>query len=197
MATTFFFNDFPLFLTSCKQQLDAFSDLATFKGHKYLRKIFTPVVHTVNRKTWCRAHVWSIKAGKISKNRNKQTSDQEHEKNCTVAERKEIRAVCVLTPRLFSHSTLSSRLGRYKGSYYFLFCLWEFIFSSHESKRCWTVHRDKRINYYSVGIRAKQSGTVKNVEHSKNDYHERSKQLPKDWHSGDFDAKWQEKELHK
>ena len=50
---------------------------------------------------------------------------------------------------------------------------------------------------YSVGIRAKQSGTVKNVGHSKNDCHERSKQVPKDWHSGDFDAKWQEKELHK
>ena len=24
-----------------------------------------------------------------------------------------------------------------------------------------------------------------------------SKTIPKDWHSGDFDAKWQEKELHK
>ena len=48
--------------------------------------------------------VWSIKAGKISKNRNKQTSVQEHKKNCTVPERKEIRAVCVLTPRSFSHS---------------------------------------------------------------------------------------------
>ena len=46
-----------------------------------MREIFTPVVHTVNRKTWCRARVWSIKAGKISKNRNKQTTDQEHEKN--------------------------------------------------------------------------------------------------------------------
>ena len=63
---------------------------------------------------------------------------------------------------------------------FFLFCLWEFIFSSHESQRCWTVHSDKRINYYSVGIRAKQSGTVKNLEHSKNDYHEHSKQVPKD-----------------
>ena len=51
------------------------------------------------------------KGGKISKNRNKQISDQEHEKNA-VPERKEIRAVCVLTPRLFSHSTLSSKLGR-------------------------------------------------------------------------------------
>ena len=91
---------------------------STVKGHNYsslpknMREIFTPVVHTVNRKTWCRARVWSIKAGKISKNRNKQTSDQEHEINCTVPERKEIRAVCILTPRLFSHSTLSSTLGR-------------------------------------------------------------------------------------
>ena len=49
------------------------------------------------------ARVWSIKAGKISKNRNKQTSVQEHEKTDTVPERKEIRAVCVLTPRSFSH----------------------------------------------------------------------------------------------
>ena len=73
---------------------------------KKMRDIFTPVVHTINGKTWCRARVWSIKAGKISKNRNKQTSDQEHEKNCIVPERKEIKAVCVLTPRLFSHSTL-------------------------------------------------------------------------------------------
>ena len=56
----------------------------------------------------------------------------------------------------------------------------------------------KPINYcYSVRIRAKQSGTVKNIEQSKNDYHECSKQVPEDLHSGDFDAKWQEKELHK
>ena len=38
------------------------------KEHKYsslskkTREIFTPVVHTTNRKTWCRARVWSIKA---------------------------------------------------------------------------------------------------------------------------------------
>ena len=43
----------------------------------------------------------------------------------------------------------------------------------------------------------KQSGTVKTVELSKNDYHECPKQVSKDWHSGDFDAKWKEKELHK
>ena len=73
---------------------------------KEMREIFTPVVHTINGKTWCRARVWSIKAGKLSKNRNKQTSDQEHEKHCIVSERKEITAVCVLTPRLFSYSTL-------------------------------------------------------------------------------------------
>ena len=56
-------------------------------------------------------------------------------------------------------------------------------------------HRDQRINCYSVAIRAKQSGTVKTVGHSKNDYHECSKQVWKDWHN--FDAKWKEKELRK
>ena len=84
-----------------KENINKYSSLS-----KEMREIFTPVVHTINGKTWCRARVWSIKAGKLSKNRNKQTSDQEHEKNCIVPERKEIRAVCVLTPRLFSHSTL-------------------------------------------------------------------------------------------
>ena len=58
---------------------------------------------------------------------------------------------------------------------------------------------ETKINNYhcSVGIREKQSGTIKNVEHSKNNYHEHSKQVPKDCHSGDFDAKWQQNELHK
>ena len=46
------------------------------------------------------------RAEKNSKNRNKQTSDQEKKK-------KEIRAVVFFwTLRLFSHSTLSSRLRR-------------------------------------------------------------------------------------
>ena len=85
------------------------------------------------------------KGGKIGKKRNNQTSDQEYEKNCIVSERKGIRAVCVLTPRLFSHSTLSSRLGRKKMVIFFLFCFWELIFRSHESKRCWTVHRDQEL----------------------------------------------------
>ena len=101
-------------------------------------------------------------------------------KNCIVSERKGIRAVCVLTPRLFSYSTLTSRLGRKKRVIVFLFCLtWELIFSSHESKRCWAVHRDQRINCDFVAIRAKQSGTVKTVKHSKNDYHECSRQVSK------------------
>ena len=39
--------------------------------------------------------------------------------------------------------------------------------------------------------------TVKTVKHFKNDYHECFRQVSKDWHSGDFDAKWREKELHK
>ena len=41
---------------------------------KKMHENFTPVVHTVNRKTWCRVHVWSIKVGKIRKTRNKQTN---------------------------------------------------------------------------------------------------------------------------
>ena len=87
-----------------------------------------------------------------------------HKKNCIVSERKGIRAVCVLTTPLFS------QVRSQKNGHNFLFCFWQLIFSSHESKRCWTVHRDQRTNCYSVAIRAKQSGTVKAVEHSKNDY---------------------------
>ena len=41
----------------------------------------------------------------------------------------------------------------------------------------------------SESVKNKAELHVKNVEHSKNDYHERSKQVPKDWHSGDYDAK--------
>ena len=55
----------------------------------------------------------------------------------------------------------------------------------------------KRIKSCLFGICEKQSETVKSVEHSKNDYHEPSEQVPKDWLNGKFDAKWQEKELHK
>ena len=61
------------------------------------------------------------KGGKIGEKINNQTSDQEYEKNCIVSERKGIRAVCVLTPRLFSQYTLTSRLGRKKLVIYF-FC---------------------------------------------------------------------------
>ena len=46
------------------------------------------------------------RAEKNSKNRNKQTSDQEHEK------KKEELFFFFLALRLFSHSTLSSRLRR-------------------------------------------------------------------------------------
>ena len=84
-----------------------------------------------------------------------------------------------------------------KGHIFFGFA-YENLFSALTSRKGAELStKTKEFNYYSVGIRAKQSGTVKNVQHSKNDYHERSKQVPKDWHSGDFDAKWQENELHK
>ena len=81
-----------------------------------------------------RARVWSIKAGEISKNSYKQTSDQEQEKICIVTERKEIRAVCVLTPRLSSHSTLRSRLVAKKWSYFFCFAS-ENLFSALMSRK--------------------------------------------------------------
>ena len=61
------------------------------------------------------------------------------------------------------------------------------------SRKSAELSTEMKINYYSVGIHEKQSGTVKSVEHSKNDYHKRSKQVPKNWHSGNFDAKWQER----
>ena len=44
-------------------------------------------------------------------------------KNCIVSERKGITAVCVLTPRLFSYSTLTSRLGLKKGLCFFVLFL--------------------------------------------------------------------------
>ena len=59
------------------------------------------------------------KGGKIGIKRNNQTFDQEYEK--IVSERKGIRTSCVLTPRLFSYSTLTSRLGRKKGVIFFCF----------------------------------------------------------------------------
>lgn len=55
----------------------------------------------------------------------------------------------------------------------------------------------KRIKSCLFGICEKQSETVKSVEHFKNDYHEPSEQVSKDWLNGEFDAKWQEKEVHK
>ena len=63
------------------------------------------------------------KGGKIGIKRNNQTFDQEYERNCVVSERKGIRAVCVLTPLLLSYSILTSRLGRKKGSYFFVLLL--------------------------------------------------------------------------
>ena len=129
------------------------------------------------------------KGGKIGKRRNNQTSDQEYEKNCIVSERKGIKAVCVLTPRLFSHSTLSSRLGRKKMVIFFFVLLLRINFSFSSVEKVLNCPQRPRINCYSVAIRARQSGTVKTVEHSNNEYHECSKQGSKDWHSEDFDAK--------
>ena len=146
-----------------------------------------------------RVRVWS-KAGKLAKKETiKHRSDQEYEKNCIVSERKGIRhktCLCFDTP-FFQSFNINFKVRSQKNGHFCLFCFWKLIFCSHESKRCWTVHRDQRINCDTVALRAKQSGTVKTVEHSKNDYHKCSKQALKDWHSGDFEVKWKEKELLK
>ena len=131
----FFFNDFPLFLTSCKQQLDAFSDLATVKGHKYLRKIFTPVVHTVNRKTWCRALVWSIKTGKISKNRNKQTSDQEHEKKLHSSRKKRNKSCLCFDTSLIQSFNIKFKVRSLKRVVFFFCFAYENLFLALMSRK--------------------------------------------------------------
>ena len=101
-----------------------------------------------------------------------------------------------MTPCLFNIK-FKVKLIQY-GHIFFCFAS-ENLFSALMSRKRAEPSTEMKINYYSVGIHEKQSGTVKNVQHSKNDYHERSKQVPKDWHSGNFAAKWQEieKELHK
>ena len=87
--------------------------------------------------------------------------------------RKKRNKSCLCFDSSFIHSfNINFKVRSQKMVTFFLLCFWELIFSSHESKWCWTVHRDHRINCYSVAIRAKQSGTVKTVEHFKNDYYE-------------------------
>ena len=100
-----------------------------------MREIFTPVVHTINRKTWCRARVWSIMAGKISKNRNKQTSDQEHENNCIVPERKEIRAVCVLRSSFIQSFSIKFKVMSLKNGHIFFCFAYENLFSALVSRK--------------------------------------------------------------
>ena len=153
-------------------------------------------MHNVNWKTRCRVLVWWIKARKLATKETIKHPTKSTKKLHSFRKKRNKSCLCFDTS--FNQSfNINFKVRSQKMVIFFWFCFWELIFSSHESKRCLTVHRDQRINCYSVVIRAKQSGTVKTVEHSKNDYHECSKQVPKDWHSGDFDAKWKEKELHK
>ena len=143
---------------------------------KKMREIFTSFVHTINRKTWCRARVWSIKAGKISRNRNKQHSTKSTKKMQSSRKKKKKSCFCFDTSLIQSFN-IKFKVRALKNSYIFFVLLLRICFQRscvYKAIRCWTVHRDERINYYSVGIRAKQSGAVKNVEH-KNDYHECSK----------------------
>ena len=95
-----------------------------------------------------------------------------------------------MTPCLFNIK-FKVKLIQY-GHIFFCFAS-ENLCSGLMSRKGAELSTQTKINYYSVGIHEKQSETVKNVQHSKNDYHERSKQVPKNWHSGNFDAKWQER----
>ena len=107
---------------------------ATVKGHKYsslskkMREIFTPVVHTVNRKTGCRARVWSIKAGKISKNRNRQTCDQEHEKKSKVPERKKNKSCLCFDTSLIQSFNIKFKVRALKNSHLFFVLLLRIYF---------------------------------------------------------------------
>ena len=111
-----------------------FNGLPTVKGHQYsslskkMRKIFTPVVHTVNRKNGCRAHVWSIKAGKISRNRNKQTSDQEHERKCNVPERKKNKSCLCFDTSLIQSFNIKFKVRALKNSHLFFVLLLRIYF---------------------------------------------------------------------
>ena len=151
-----------------------------------MREIFSPVVHTVNRKTGCRAHVWSIKAGKLAKIETNKYPTKSTKKMHSSRKKRNKSCLCFDTSLIQSFNIKFKVRSLKQGHIYYVLVM-KIYFSSHELL----------MNYYSVGIRTKQRGTVKNVEHSKNHYHKRSKKVPKDWHSGDFDAKWQEKEFRK
>ena len=107
---------------------------ATVKGHKYsslskkMREIFTPIVHTVNRKTGCRARVWSIKAGKIGKNRNKQTSGQEHGRKCKVPESKKNKSCLCFDTSLIQSLNIKFKVRALKNSHIFFVLLLRIYF---------------------------------------------------------------------
>ena len=74
-----------------------------------------------------------------------------------------------MTPCLFNIK-FKVKLIQY-GHIFFCFAS-ENLFSALMSQKRAEPSTEMKINYYSVGIHEKQCGTVKNVEHSKNDYHE-------------------------
>ena len=88
-----------------------------------MREIFTPVVHTVNRKNGCRARVWSIKAGKISRNRNKQTSHQEHERKCKVPESKKNKSCLCFDTLLIQSFNIKFKVRALENSHIFFVLL--------------------------------------------------------------------------
>ena len=61
-------------------------------------------------------------------------------------------ARCLLPAFLCAHIFIKRETSGYEaGSYIYIFCFWEFTFSSHESKRCWTV-----LNWTELGTRRRK-----------------------------------------
>ena len=100
-----------------------------------MHEIFTPVVHTVSRKTWCRARVWSIKAGKISKSRNKQTSDQEHEKKLHSSQKRRNKSCLCFDTSLIQSFNIKFKVRSLKRVIYIFCFAYENLFSALMSRK--------------------------------------------------------------
>ena len=96
------------------------------------------------------------RAEKNSKNRNKQTSDQEHEKKI------ERRAVFFFDTSFIQSFDIKFKVTSLKNGLVFSFCFWEFILSSHESKKVLTCPQ----TITSVLSKYGRTGTVETLTRS-------------------------------
>ena len=103
---------------------------------------------------WRRARVWSTKAGKISKNRNKQTSDQEHEKNCIVLERKSEKKKCFDTSFIQSFN-IKFKVKSPKNGHIYIFFASENLFSALMSRKGAELSTETRLITLSQSVKNK------------------------------------------